>query len=116
MTRSPAKKPASLVSETEVQRYSELVYRDRLGPDDTRRVLAKEGGAAKISRDCVIYKPLVRSLLTILAQERASCNRDPYGALVELVRCVRGGDETAGISMDDALLDADAAIEKARNP
>jgi hypothetical protein len=36
-----------------------------------------------------------------------------YLALKELVRCVCGGDETAGVSMDDALLDADAAIAKA---
>ena len=44
----------------------------------------------------------------------------PYGAapamlaaLQELVRCVRGGDETAGFSMDDALEDADNAIAAA---
>lgn len=34
-------------------------------------------------------------------------------ALKELVRCVRGGDDTAGVSMDDALMDADAALELA---
>ncbi len=37
-----------------------------------------------------------------------------YEALRELVRCVRGGDETSGVSMDDALMDADAALEKAK--
>jgi len=36
-----------------------------------------------------------------------------YKALKELVRCVRGGDQTAGVSMDDALLDADSALEDA---
>ena len=35
---------------------------------------------------------------------------DLAAALKELVRCVRGGDETAGVSMDDALIDADDAI------
>ena len=34
-------------------------------------------------------------------------------ALKELVRCVRGGDKTAGISMDDALLAADEALTEA---
>ena len=34
-------------------------------------------------------------------------------ALKELVRCVRGGDKTAGVSMDDALIDADEALAKA---
>jgi len=38
---------------------------------------------------------------------------DLLAALKELVRCVEGGDETAGISMDDALIDAHDAIEKA---
>lgn len=31
-------------------------------------------------------------------------------ALRELVRCVRGGDQTAGVSMDDALIDADEVL------
>ena len=45
---------------------------------------------------------------------RVKADRDMlYAALKELARCVRGGDETAGVSMDDALLDADSAIEKA---
>ena len=39
---------------------------------------------------------------------------DVAAALKELVRCVRGGDKTAGVMMDDALLDADTALEKAR--
>lgn len=37
-------------------------------------------------------------------------------ALKELVRCVRGGDETAGFSMDDALIEADEAIERFEAP
>jgi hypothetical protein len=69
MTRAAPKRPDPLVSDADVQRYSELVYRDRLGPDDLRRALEKEGGAEKIARDCAIYKPVVRSLLTILAKE-----------------------------------------------
>lgn len=36
-----------------------------------------------------------------------------YAALVELVRCVRGGDATAGVTMDDALIGASDAIRKA---
>ncbi len=33
-----------------------------------------------------------------------------YAALKELVRCIRGGDKTAGVSMDDALIEADEAL------
>lgn len=36
-----------------------------------------------------------------------------YASIKELVRCVRGGDETSGVSMDDALIAADEAISKA---
>ncbi len=39
---------------------------------------------------------------------------DLFEALAELIRCVRGGDDTAGVSMDDALIDADQALAKAR--
>lgn len=46
----------------------------------------------------------------VLAAEAAL---DVLDALKELVRCVEGGDETAGISMDDALIDAHDAIAKA---
>ena len=38
---------------------------------------------------------------------------DLLAALARLVEAVRGGDETAGCSMDDALIDADEAIAKA---
>lgn len=45
--------------------------------------------------------------------EQANAFGDLRDALKELVRCVRGGDRTEGVSMDDALMDADAALERA---
>lgn len=53
------------------------------------------------------------TIRSLIEEVQASRRQSPAGiaeALRELVRCVRGGDETAGFSMDDALEDADAAL------
>jgi len=48
------------------------------------------------------------------ASQEVSAVKPLLEALQELVRCVRGGDETSGALMDDALMDADDAIFEAK--
>ena len=50
-------------------------------------------------------------LTAIIDRETAADNLRT--ALKELVRCVRGGDKTAGVTMDGALIGADEALKKA---
>jgi len=54
--------------------------------------------------------PATRSLPTEAL--KAGVVEEMVEVIEELLRCIRGGDETAGISMDDALLDADALLSK----
>lgn len=65
------------------------------------------------SRDYAQAKEARRRIADIRAVESlALAAPELRRALIELVRCVKGGDKTSGISMDDALIDAADAISE----
>lgn len=79
--------------------------------DNQEAVISKRQHYVADCRKCVDWLPP--------SERRANAHLiaaapELYGALTELVRCVRGGDETAGFSMDDALAEADDALAKVR--
>jgi hypothetical protein len=76
------------------------------------KIIAREDGTEfpEFHRSRVMPDEAAANALLIAAAP------EMYEALKELIRCVRGGDETAGVSMDDALLDADEALAKAVKP
>ncbi|MEK9751609.1 MAG: hypothetical protein VW338_00135 [Rhodospirillaceae bacterium] len=61
--------------------------------------------------------PAEANAALIAAAPETAAERDRLReVLAELVRCVRGGDETSGVSMDDALMDADEVLDGTKAP
>lgn len=65
------------------------------------------------SRDYAQARETERRIADIRAVESlALAAPELRRVLIELVRCIKGGDKTSGISMDDALIDAADAISE----
>ena len=86
---------------------------DYMGDEDDRakaKELAEAGDQEGLEEFVTEIQPSYLFTYNIDELEISNDAGPLYLALKELVRCIRGGDETAGVSMDDALIAADEAL------